>query len=163
MHKLLFSLLLGAGISCAASVTVNLDNPTLTALAGQTVTFTGTISNTFSTEVFLNSLNVNLPSGFTADTLPFLLGPFSVAGNSTTVNFALFTVTVDDPFGSPLGLYNGTATLLGGADGNAQDILAQQAFGVNVVVPEPALAPGLLVAAVGFWGYRQRNQRGKRG
>lgn len=167
MLKLLFSLFLTVAAACAASLTVNLDFPTLSASAGQTVTFTGTISNGFTDTVDLNSLSVNVTgSGFTADTTPFFLGPLDVTGLSTTVSFALFSITLDDPFPSPSGLYNGTVDLLGGVqvggvpDPGVFNLLGQGTFEVNVVqatdVPEPAFGPMLLAAGGVAVFYRRR-------
>lgn len=167
MLKLLFSLLIGVATASAATLTVNLDFPTLAVAPGQTVTFSGTISNGFADAVDLNSLNVNLSgSGFTVDPTPFFFGPLTVDGNATTVNFSFFSVAVDDPFAFPSGLYSGTIDVLGGVqvggipDPTVQNLLGQAAFEVNVLeatqVPEPASAPLLLVTGAALGLYRLR-------
>lgn len=162
MHRILLSLLLAAASTYAASVTLTLDSNSLSALPGQVITFSGTVNNGLGSEVFLNTLNVNLAGGgLTTDSLVFFLGPASVNGLTTTPSFDWFTVTVANPFNFPFGAYSGTIDLLGGADAFAQDILSQTTFTVTVldpatVVPEPALAPGVLALALGYWGYRRR-------
>ena len=169
MLKLIFSLVLSVATAAAASLTINFDSPTLPAAPGQTVTFSGTITNGFSATVALNSLSVNITgSGFTTDSSLFFLGPPTVDGNATTVNFSFFAVTVDDPFANPDGLYGGTMDLLAGVqvggipDPNVLDLLGSANFQINVAtatsndVPEPA-ARALVLATMAFLvGYRRR-------
>lgn len=168
MFKLIFSLMMSVA-TCAASLTINFDSPTLSVAPGQTVTFSGTISNGFSGTVDLNSLNVNIAgSGFTVDSMPFFLGPVTVDGNSTTVNFSFFAVTLDDPFPYPGGIYSGTMDLLAGvqvggiADPNVLDLLGSANFQLDVVtstggdVPEPASGAMVVAAVALLAGYRRR-------
>ena len=57
----------------------------------------------------------------------------------------MFTVTVDQPFTGPFGLQPpGIFTVLGGPDGDAQNVLAQATFAV-VVTPVAAPEPGTFV------------------
>lgn len=167
MLKLIFSLVMSVATACAASLTINFDFPTLSVAPGQTVTFSGTISNGFSSTVDLNSLNVNITgNGFTVDSMPFFLGPATVDGNSTTVNFSFFAVTLDDPFAYPGGIYSGTLDLLAGvqvggiADPNVLDLLGSANFQLDVVsssgVPEPASGAMVVAAVALLAGYRRR-------
>ena len=164
MRKMLLTLLLSVAPIWASALTLNLDSSTLTALPGGSVTFSGTISSDFPATVDLNSISVNLVGDFTVDTTPFFLGPLTVAANGSTVNFALFTVTVADPFALPYGVYSGTISLLGGVevgdvyDPNVLDLLGESAFSVEVLdpgataVPEPASGLLLLLAAAAAGG-----------
>jgi hypothetical protein len=50
--------------------------------------------------------------------------------------------------GTPVGLYTGTYQIIGGADSNAQDVLASENFDIQVT-PEPS---SLLLLASGLAG-----------
>lgn len=167
MYKLIFALLVGAATSSAASLTLNLDTVSLSALPGETLFFSGSITSTFLATVDLNAINLNLGGDFLVDSSPFFLGPLTVSAGGTTVNFTLFQVTVNDPFTVPYGLYTGTISLLGGVevndvyDPNILDPLGDATFSIEVqdpstAVPEPAFGPMVLAVTAGLVAYRRR-------
>ncbi len=171
LHKLLLALLLCAAPSWAESLTITLTPATLPALPGQVITFNGTIASGYSVTVDLNSISVNLGSGFLVDVTPFFLGPLTLAPNAVTANFPLFTVEVANPFTNPIGSYSGTISILGGAEVNnfydpgVLDPLGSATFNIVVnepssAVPEPAtwqlaLAAG---ASLGFFHKRRSGE-----
>jgi hypothetical protein len=128
---LLFS---AATVAHAATVNFNLTSALLSAQRGQTVTFSGTISNVGPAAAFLNgdAFTFSLPVD---DTLFFLNVPQSLAPGAS-VTAPLFTVSV--PAAAALGLYVGTFSVLGGDTVASQSVLATRDFGVQVV-PEPGV------------------------
>jgi hypothetical protein len=137
------ALLLTIGLSSAAAhadtVSFTLTNPvqyvggTAGGVATYIVTATAAASN--GANVFLNgdSFNVGAPltlddSDFFADS-PFFMAPGEVD------TFDLFAVTVTA--GTIPGNYTGFFSVLGGADGNASNVLGTVNF-VTVVTPEPS-------------------------
>lgn len=159
LHKLLLALLLCAAPSWAALITIVLTPPTQPAFPGQVLTFNGMIASDSAVTLDLNSISVNLGSGFLVDVTPFFLGPLTLLPNTVSPNFALFTVEVANPFANPTGLYSGTISILGGAEVNnvydpgVLDPLGSATFNIVVsnepssAVPEPATWQ--LVPAVG--------------
>jgi hypothetical protein len=127
----------------ADSIAINFMPSTLSAMPGQTVTFSGTITNLENATVDLNSCDVNLPGQFTTDScVAFLLSaPLFLGPLETSAPFDMFTVTVNQPFIGPIGLQPpGIFTVLGGPDGDAQNVLGQATFAVavtSVAAPEP--------------------------
>ena len=83
------SILPGA-IARADSLSVTLDPSILSAQPGQTITFSGTITNLESFAVYLNSCDVNIPGQFTSDCSPFYNLPLSLDPFETTALFDLF-------------------------------------------------------------------------
>jgi hypothetical protein len=119
-----------------ADVIFNLTPPALTAFHGSTVQFAGSLINTGTTDVFLNGTVANLPyAHLTLDDSPFFLfSPlFLPGGGRYTGRF--FDVTVDAT--ADAGTYFGSFTILGGANSDSFDSLAQQDFSVTVATPEP--------------------------
>jgi hypothetical protein len=118
--------------------------------------FDGTLTNTGSETVFLNGDNLNLarfPPGSLAGT-PFFNEPVSLDGGDSTSDMELFDISIPVPF-TP-GSYDGTFQVVGGVDGNAQDILGTVDFTVQVAgatspVPEPS---SLLLLGAMFAGLR---------
>jgi hypothetical protein len=137
--QLCFAALLIAGCARADEITINLDAPLQNASPGDILTFMGTVTSNDVFTIDLNAVNVSIPGLFAADETPFItFGPPTVDGGQTTVDFTLFTVSVDNPYTDPSGIVVGTATVLGNVetggvyDGNAQDFLGQTTFSVNV-------------------------------
>jgi hypothetical protein len=131
-----------------ANVSVSFDFQRLTASPGQTVTFSGTITNLESAIVDMNGCTITLPGQFVFDCVgPFFANaPLTVDANQTSLPFDMFTVTVGVPYTDPFGLRPpGTFTVLGGVegpggyDGSTQNILGEASFQVDVV-PEPGTA-----------------------
>jgi hypothetical protein len=126
----------------ADTIDLSLSAPIQSGTAGSTVSFDATVSAPESKggTVFLNgdSFDVSAPltlddSGFFND-FPLSLDP----GDS--FSGTLFSIAL--PSNLAAGLYTGSFTILGGADGNAQDTLASVDWQVNVAptgstVPEP--------------------------
>jgi len=162
--KLSTSIAAAAALACLAAApaaqaqTLNFTlNPAVQAgQQGSTFSFSGTLTNPTASTVFLNgdSLTFNGPAnGLTLDDSPFLTNaPASLGasgGGSDTYTGGLFDVTASQS--AAPGTYSGTFEVLGGADGNAQGVLASQDFSVTVQsspVPEASssLSLGLLLA-----------------
>jgi hypothetical protein len=122
----------------AASISLDIVPNTLFTAPGDTVAYTGTITNLKSYTVYLNSFDVNAGGPFLTD--PGVFDPtllFLTANQVISIPFDLFTLTVDSAYAGPWGLQPlGTFTLFGGVDGDAQELIGSQTFGL-VVTPEP--------------------------
>lgn len=163
------SLMLFSGICYADMVNINLASDLLSGSLGSDLTFSGALLNTTGSTVFLNSAGINLAGAFTPadeDTGPFFANaPLSLAAGGSTSVIDLFTIDIPSPFIS--GQYSGTFTILGGADGNAQDILGSTDFTVQVTgstVPEPnprslLIAACLMLAVARIIALRARSDR----
>lgn len=110
--------------------------------AGDILTFEGTLSNPTSSTIFLNGDNFTTVAPFlTVDDSAFLANtPPSLAPNgnpgSSSGPVALFSVDIG--LSALPGTYAfNSFVILGGADGNASDILASQPF--TIVIPAPAV------------------------
>ena len=155
--------LLLLAVPAHAQLNLNLANTSLAGNPGDTLNFTGTLSNPTLASVFLNSDNPTFNGPGTTDGSPFLLNPNApisldpagttdANGNPTgtdSYSGPFFDVTLD-PNAAP-GIYNGTFTILGGVDGNATDNVATEDFSVTVLpaaVPEasPTVSLGVLLA-----------------
>jgi hypothetical protein len=70
----------------AGPLTLTFTSPILTALPGQTVTFSATLKNTFDTTLFLNADVANIAAPLTVDDTMFFLNtpPALAAGQSVT-------------------------------------------------------------------------------
>lgn len=153
-----------------ADISITLDNPNQTGGAGQTLNFSGTITNTDSNHgdapIYLNgdSLTFTLSDATVVDNF-FANAPVSLAPGASSGDIDLFDVELASPESLPLGAYSGSYVLLGGADGGtftAQDNLAQANFSVNAT-PEPGyfaiLAVGLVLMG---WLHRRRGTQAAR-
>lgn len=144
--------ILFSGICHADTISINLASTLLSGSPGSAITFSGNLSNSTGSTLFLNSAGINLAGPFSPtdeDTSPFFTNaPLFLAGADSTLIIDLFTI--DIPNTSIVGPYSGTFSVLGGVDGNAQDTLGSANFTVQVSngssVPEPS-SRSLLVAA----------------
>ena len=154
----LFSVALMSLAAAHAATIIVLDNPLQTGVPGDLFTFTATISNTGDTEVSLNANSLNFSGdGFSITDLFFENVPVSIAPNDSVSGIPLFTIALNNPFEYPLGPYTGTYTLIGGADGNAQDVLSETSFTVTAV-PEPGtLTLSCIVLLAGWRRVRRLN------
>jgi hypothetical protein len=155
----LFALLLASSNIWASDVFVQLDSPTLTAGPGDTVVFSGTITNNDGFVIDLNSIDIALNGMFTTDSSPFLLGPPTIdapPGTTQTIDFSFFAVTVDDPYTDPDGIQTGVLTILGNVETNGMydpsvnNSLGSTTFNVDVnTVPEPSSFAMVLASLAG--------------
>lgn len=150
------------GTPARAQLNLQIISNTLSGLPGDTLSYTGTLINSGTTELFLNSDLFNLTgTGLTLDDSPFLTNfPLSILGGETFTG-SLFTVNIG---ATPPGLYNGTFTILGGTTDTDQNPLVTGNFAVtvNATAPEPAsgfLILGSVLPATGLW-YRRRRANG---
>lgn len=155
--------LLGLDAVSAHASAIVFDLSAQTAIAGDTLVFTGILSNGGLTTVYLNSAQLNLAgNAFTADFInPFNNNvPFWLDPGQSTSSIELFDVIVNNPFTDPLGAYDGTYKLLGGIDSDAQDVFGSADFSVTVnaafAVPEPSLMGALVGGLVGLMALRRR-------
>jgi len=125
------------------SVSITLASPNQTTFTGGTLTFDATVTNTGGATVFLNGDSATVDAPLTLDDSPFLANfPSSlIAGDSATGT--LFTVFVP---GGAAGIYTGSFTIEGGADGSALGTLGSADFTVTTI-PEPS---GLLLMGSGI-------------
>jgi hypothetical protein len=152
-----------------ADIVITLDDPNQFSAPGDTLNFSGTITNTDTTPgdspIYLNSdsLNFTLSDATVTDNF-FANVPISLAEGASSGDIDLFDITLADPESDPFG--TGTYGLLGGMDGGtgtASDNLAQVNFSVTVT-PEPKIIPLLtILVALMSWLHSRRGSRAVRG
>jgi hypothetical protein len=136
----LLALIIVSAIGVKADISVILDAPNQTGQPGSVLQFFGTITNTGVGTVFLNgdSIDFTGASSFSTTDLFFSTVPISLGGGLSSGDIELFDFSLSNPFTDALGSYEGSYTLIGGADGNAQDVLATENFSVTAqAAPEP--------------------------
>jgi hypothetical protein len=155
-------LLLLYSTSAKAQFLLSYDQIDMSAAPGQTVTFSGTLTNQGSSEVFLNGDSYTFSyNDLTLDDTPFFTyAPLSLqAGQSW--HGSLFNIGVSPTASS--GDYMGDFAIIGGADGSAQDELNRQSFIVSVLpssqTPEPNVAVTLCTGLLAFGGMFLRKRR----
>lgn len=117
---------------------------------GGSLTYGATVSAPTSNAaaVFLNGDSFNVTSPVTLNDSDFFNNfPLSLAPG-TSFTGGLFVLTV--PPNSALGIYLGTFTLLGGANGNATGTLGAVNFSLTTVTPEPSSITLLLTGLAGI-------------
>ena len=147
------------GRSFADDVSVTIVDPSQTATPGQTVDFTGTITNDIEdTADFTFSF-----SGFDSNLTPnsLLPSPFSIGEGATTSTIDLFSVTLDSTIGP--GTFPVDFTLQGtGSDppGEMRDADGEVTI---TVTPEPStmwlLAAGLIIFATILPGFIRKRSK----
>ena len=131
-----------ASTAQANTIDISLDQSTLSGSSGSVLHFFGTLTNTTGAVVWLNTAGYSgtLPDSNAFDATPFFNNtPLYLNPNASTGDVGLFDVSILGSFA--VGSYNGTLTLLGGADGNSQDILGSVNFTVIVTAPASGGAP----------------------
>ena len=142
-------------VQADTALTVNINPSTQVGGAGGVVPFFGTLHNNTTDTVFVNGDSFTFDIAGALDDSPFLPNaPISIDAGVTTTSFEFFAITV--PQGVTFGVFNGQFTVLGGADGNAQDNLGQASFALSV--PEPGGA-GLLACALALCILQRRSKR----
>ena len=154
MRHILTTLTIAAGLAasaCGGTIGVNLVSTELAGMAGDTLTFQGTLSNSSGATQFINGAQLLL-NGFSSsqfDSSDFLTyAPFTIANGVTSSQFPFFTVTI--PALLSAGPYEGSFSVLGGSTGAAQNDLGDAPFTVQVgaaPVPEPSSAVLLTLGA----------------
>src|SRR5215213_7553850 len=119
----------------ADGLVFTLANSAQSGVQGGVVEFSGTLTNTAATDVFLNgAVGAISSSDLTVDNQPFFLNAplFLPPGGSFTGN--LFNVDIG--LQAALNTFQGSFTIQGGADANAFDTLASEPFSVTVTATQ---------------------------
>ena len=164
--KTILSLLAFTGLATASPLLVLLTNPNQVAVAGITLTFSGTLTNPAGgVTQFISGDSISL-AVLPFDDSGFLIGaPISLASPETSSLFIMFTV---DTTGALPNTYGGAIHILGGPGVEDQVDIGSTAFSVRVVaasVPEPSTyLVGLPLLFLGisrrFFGVRRVAQNG---
>ena len=159
MKTLLCTLILATLATAAAKadpVTISFDQPNQTGGTGQTLQFFGTITNNTGATIFLNSDDFTLAGlSFSITDQFFSTVPVSLAPGASSGDIELFDVTLSDPLLDAFGTYAGDYTLVGGIDGDAQDVLGSTAFSVTST-PEPSTIGLLFTGLAGLLPIREQ-------
>ncbi len=148
----------------ADDFTLTLNPSTQYGYPGTTVFFTATFTNNTASTVYLNGddFNISLPgdaswlddSAFWSN-WPLTLDP----GQSWTALLFCVLIPANAPYGAN---YYGYFALLGGADGNAQDVLASASWEILYPTPEPASLTLMGLGLLGVAGRQLRRLRRNR-
>ncbi|HEY3283848.1 MAG TPA: hypothetical protein VGN26_16400 [Armatimonadota bacterium] len=142
-------LLLVVSGAAQAQLVLSFDAAGMSGQVGQTLTYSGTLTNLGPDPLYLNGASVGgLSADLTVDLDPFLLGAPFLMAQSDTWSGELLRVTLGS--GASVGDSVGFLTVLGGAGFSDQDALAVQPFVVTVepTTPTPEL-PASMVAWLG--------------
>ncbi len=145
------ALLAVPGLATAASVQIDLDFYTANLSPGDSVTFSGTISNLESSSMYLNGCSVNLTGiSITGDCIDFLINaPLSLDPLQSGIpTFLMFAISANFPYLDSAGPQNGSFDILGGEGPSDLNLLGTANFSVDVQTPEPSGA--LLVVPTGI-------------
>jgi hypothetical protein len=116
---------------------INFDQSTLNVTVGDSVEFTGELTNPGTTDIFLNGGGISLDQSLFADPSPFFTFAPAFLSNGETYTGPFFTVFTIPSITVP-GSYSGTFEVDGGTDSNAFDSLATAGFTVQVLPAETA-------------------------
>jgi hypothetical protein len=166
MKKILLTIIgaLGLAIGPAqAGVIIFIDNPNRTATAGDTLYFTGTVTNDSLTDpVSLDFDNINwaLASGTVVDHFFDAAFPVSLGAAGTSGDIALFEIVLSNPLIDASGRYGGTYEIDSGVDG----FLGQANFSVTLSsgvssTPEPGTGLLIVTIAIGLLFVRGRRRQ----
>src|SRR5579884_1777 len=116
MRRLIQSIVVASALLHADPVTISLDNSTLSGTPGALLSFSGTLTNTTASPVFLNGADFSIANpDLTSDATPFLLNaPASLNASQTTASMELFDIGIPNPFPSGPGNYSGFFDIFGG-------------------------------------------------
>lgn len=132
-----------------ADTIITFDDPAQGGPSGDTLEFMGSIENTGTDPVYLNSDGLDLGgSDLFENDLFFSNVPISVDGGQTATGIEFFDIT-PEPGVTP-GTFDGMYTLIGGVDGNAQDLLASATFSVTAQGPTTPEPSSLTFFAIGL-------------
>lgn len=158
------SLALAPAAAHAQAFTLNFVPATQTVLPGFSTTFSGTITNTTATALYINGDNVDpLGPGLSTDDTPFYNtfggNPVLLGAGQTYSLTDLFTVT---DTAAAIGTYQGQYTVYGGLDPTASNRSGFQTFSVIVplaAVPEASTSLSfavLLAGGAAVWAAKRR-------
>jgi hypothetical protein len=166
----LATLLFAAGSAWADDLVINLDAATLTGSSGDLLSFSGTITSNDLAPIDLNDISVSLAGNVHRRPDAVSVGAIYGRRPWNTVDFTLFTVTIDAPYTDPFGPVEGTVTILDGVesgnvyDASAVNYLGQTGFTVDPVGPEISTVPEvstvwmLLPVVVCLWWIGRRRR-----
>lgn len=147
-------LLLLAALSPARAQTVNVSltpNAVMGHAGDPSFNIQSTLSNTSGSTAFINGASVNIPGlGITLDASPFLVNaPASVANGASSGPFNALTLTITGA--ATPGVYVGTFTVLGGADGLQMNNIGTANFTVTVLAPGQSGGSSSVPEGDGLW------------
>jgi hypothetical protein len=144
---LCLSIALGCAMARADVIDIAFDHSSQTGSPGDTLVFFGTLTNTGSDTVFLNSDSLNL-SGFPLSSITDLFAnvPLSLAGGANSGDIKLFDIVIPNAF--PSGGNAGNYALLGGGMSDLNIVgaadLTVKVEGISSV-PEPSFRTFLIL------------------
>ncbi len=150
-------MLLAVALPSFSAMLFTLNNSPISAYAGDTVTFLGTITPDTASDIFLNGISYTYNAGagayLTGDQTTFFNVPGAFFTTDSPYTGPVFSIAIN-PL-TPVGAYTGTVTLRGGADQFADSPIVSAPFEVDVLAPEPGsiglgLAGMAVIAAVRF-------------
>ena len=144
-----------------AQLLISFDPSLLAGQTGDEVIFSGTITNTSGSTVFLNNEDQTYTPAsqgdpFTNDSTVFFTNVPGTLNAGESYTGAIFGLTIGSGFDA--GLYTGTSRVLGGSDEFASSVVGSKSFSV-FVVPEPssyALAATGAVCVGSMWWRRRK-------
>jgi hypothetical protein len=144
-------LLLGPALAKADPITITLSSPFQVGGGGDALEFDATVTNNTADTVWLNSDSDTVEGLLTVDDSPFVNNfPLSLDPSGDPLDTATgWLFTVDIPSGTPVGLYAGTFTILGGSDPSDLSVLSSAPFDVQIT-PEPPSWQLMAIAIMGF-------------
>jgi hypothetical protein len=153
-QTLLLALALTCGLHPArAELLFTLDQPAQSGLPGARLTFSGTLTNTGESTLFLNSNAFQVEQGLTLDDAPFLDVPESLAANQSFFG-TIFFVDIDSS--AEFRTHLGSFSIIGGETSTSETILSTQDFAVSVVPGPSALSTALMGATLSTFLLRRR-------